>query len=146
MVRSENVFLMRYRSMYDDKLTIGKVASLAGTKVSTIRFYQRIGLMAEPPRHNGSFRYYKPQHIDRLRLILRAKELGFKLEEIRQMIDFGRTQCNDVRAMIDCKIREIESEISVLGNVRDHLERLRRNCRAASTDHGCPAVAALESG
>ena len=75
-----------------EKITIGKMAARVGTKVSTIRFYQRSGLLEEPPKVNGGFRYYTVSHIGRLKLILNAKSLGFSLEEVRQLIRAGREQ------------------------------------------------------
>ncbi len=66
-------------------LTIGKVASRAGIGIETIRFYEREGLIAEPPRRESGYRQYPEVAVSRLRFIRHAKELGFSLKEIKEL-------------------------------------------------------------
>jgi len=80
-------------------LTIGKVARAAGVNVETVRYYQRSGLVPEPPRPAGSVRRYSEQTVARLRFIKRAQELGFTLAEIRRLLALGDPQsCGKARA------------------------------------------------
>ena len=125
------------------KITIGKVAELVGTKVSTIRFYQRKGLMEEPPKVNGGFRYYTNDHVGRLKLILNAKSLGFSLEEVRQLINAGRDRCDIIRGLLKNRLRRVEADIASLDTARETLRGLLQGCESESPV--CPAVGRLES-
>ena len=127
------------------KITIGKVAELAGTKVSTIRFYQRTGLLEEPPKIHGGFRYYSDNHVGRLRLILNAKSLGFSLEEVRQFISAGRERCDIIRELLKNRIDSVEAEIAGLDTARMTLSGLLQSCETESPDLACPAIGRLES-
>lgn len=73
-------------------LTIGKVAKAAGLGVETVRFYERQGLIAEPARSDSGYRQYGPETIRRLQFIVRAKALGFTLQEIGDLLDLRATQ------------------------------------------------------
>ena len=127
------------------KITIGKVAQLVGTKVSTIRFYQRVGLMEEPPKIHGGFRYYTDDHVGRLRLILNAKSLGFPLEEVRQLIKVGWQRCDIIRELLKNRIDHVEAEIASLDIARMTLSGLLQSCEMESPDRVCPAIGRLES-
>jgi DNA-binding transcriptional MerR regulator len=65
---------------------IGKVASQTGVSIDTIRFYERSGLLAKPARTEGRYRLYREQDIQHLRFIRKAQELGFSLQEIRELL------------------------------------------------------------
>jgi len=64
-------------------LTIGKMAEATGTKVETVRYYERAGLIAPPARTTGNYRSYRPEDLERLRFIRRTRDLGFSLDEVR---------------------------------------------------------------
>ncbi len=66
-------------------LTIGKVAKQSGLGVETVRFYERKGLLEEPPRNDSGYRQYHPETIVKLHFIKRAKKLGFSLKEIKEL-------------------------------------------------------------
>ena len=70
-------------------MTIGQVAKLAGVGIETIRFYEREGILKEPPRRESGYRIYDSEIIGRLRFIKRAQELGFSLKEISEMLAIG---------------------------------------------------------
>jgi MerR family transcriptional regulator, copper efflux regulator len=70
-------------------MTIGKVAKGADVAVGTVRFYEREGLIQKPPRRNSGYRAYPADTVDRLRFIKRAKELGFSLKEIKELMAFA---------------------------------------------------------
>jgi len=70
-----------------ESMTIGKLAKRAGVGVETIRFYERKGLLPEPPRRYSGYREYPESAIDRVRFIRRAKELGFTLKEIGELLE-----------------------------------------------------------
>jgi Cu(I)-responsive transcriptional regulator len=126
-------------------VTIGDAARLAGVSVETIRFYEREGLIVQPGRQEGHFRRYPSDTVVRLQFIRRAKDLGFSLEEIRELLQLGEdpeTACADVRARAEEKIRAIDEKLTGLTLMREALLRLTAACRDAPTGR-CPILEAL---
>jgi DNA-binding transcriptional MerR regulator len=72
--------------MTGDTFGIGELARAAGTKVETIRWYERIGLLAAPARTGGNYRAYGPVHLARLSFVRRARDLGFSLDQVRELL------------------------------------------------------------
>jgi len=126
---------------------IGKVASLAGVGVETIRFYERIGLIGEPPRRPSGYRQYPGEVVSRIRFIRRAKGLGFTLKEIGELlslrVESGST-CEEVRARVEAKIADIEEKIRTLERMREALVKLIAACSAKAQATECPILEALE--
>jgi MerR family mercuric resistance operon transcriptional regulator len=128
-------------------LTIGEVAKAAEIGVETIRFYEREGLIAEPPRRASGYRQYPREAIRRLRFIRRAKELGFTLREIGELLSLRvdpSTTCADVRAMARAKIEDIDGRVAELHRIKDVLERLARSCRGKGPTSECPILDILD--
>ena len=124
-------------------LTIGQVARAAGVNVETVRYYQRVGLVTEPPKPASGFRIYSSETIDRINFIKRAQQLGFNLKEISELLDLGEGRCADVRTRAEEKRAHIDSQIADLRRLRETLDSLIRAC---STEHGtaqCPIVETL---
>ena len=93
-----------------EALTIGKVARLASVGVETVRFYEREGLLDKPPRRRSGYRQYSKDTVSRLRFIRRAKELGFTLKEIRELLTLRietESTCEDVRIKAEAKINDV---------------------------------------
>ena len=108
-------------------LTIGKVAERAGVGVETVRFYEREGLIEEPRRKASGYRQFEEDVIDRLVFIGRAKELGFTLKEIKELLFLRATRgakCTDVRGRAKTKIQDIEDKIRALRRMKRALARL----------------------
>lgn len=128
-------------------LTIGEVAKAAEIGVETVRFYEREGLIAEPPRRASGYRQYPREAIRRLRFIRRAKELGFTLREIGELLSLRvdpSTTCADVRAMAREKIEDIDGRVAELHRIKDVLERLARSCRGKGPTSECPILDILD--
>lgn len=128
-------------------LTIGEVAKAARVGVETIRFYEREGLIAEPPRRRSGYRQYPPDTVRRVRFIRRAKELGFTLKEIGELLSLRvepGTTCADVRALARAKIADIEGKIAELDTMKKALEHLARSCRGTGPTSECPILDALD--
>ena len=126
-------------------LTIGQAAKRAGVGVETLRYYEREGLIAEPPRRASGYRQYPPGIVRRVRFIRRAKDLGFSLREIKELLavrldDSGRQL--DVREATRIKIGEIDAKISQLSAIRDALVRLAEACPGTTGD--CPILDAMD--
>lgn len=128
-------------------LTIGKVAKAAGLGVETVRFYERQGLIAEPARSDSGYRQYGPETIRRLQFIVRAKALGFTLQEIGDLLDLQATPgagCADVQARAEAKIADIEERITQLDAMKRALGELVVQCRGEGPLSDCPILDALD--
>ena len=128
-------------------LKIGKVARLAGVGVETIRFYEREGLIEEPPRGESGYRQYSEDTVHRLRFIRRAKELGFTLKEIKELLALRidpETTCEDIRRRANTKINDIEAKIETLQKMKAALERLTAACKGRGPVSECPILEVLE--
>lgn len=129
-------------------LTIGQVAKDAGVGVETIRFYEREGLIGKPERRPSGYRHYPPEIVRRIRFIQRAKELGFSLREITELLSLrvarGST-CADVRAQALSKMKDIDTKITVLQGMRAALVRLSEACVGRGPVSECPILDALDA-
>lgn len=129
------------------QLTIGKVARLADIGVETVRFYERQGLIQEPPRRESGYRQYPEETIQRLRFIKRAKELGFTLREIKELLALRidpNTTCADVRRRAEAKINDIEEKIRLLSKMKKALTKLTMACSGRGPTSQCPILEAME--
>jgi MerR family copper efflux transcriptional regulator len=129
-------------------LTIGQVARRAGVGIETVRFYERERLLNRPARSPSSgYRLYEEDVIARLLFIMRAKELGFTLSEIREILSLRvdpDTCCEDVKARAETKIAHIEEKIRMLQRMRKALLRLTRECGETGGGADCPILEALD--
>lgn len=131
----------------DVKLTIGKVAAAAGVNVETIRFYQRRGLLAEPPKAQGGFRYYEPAAIERVRFIKRAQTLGFSLEEAIGLLALQQTNaCKQTHDAAVLKLQLVEERIKDLNRIRTTLKKLVQQCETGPAKVSCPIIESLSHG
>jgi len=127
-------------------LTIGQVAKAAGVGVETVRFYERQGLIEQPPRPREGFRRYPPETVEALRFIRRAKELGFTLPEIGELLGFcwhEAVDCATVRKRAETKIADIEGRMAALARMRDALGTLVAACRERGHVGQCPLLETL---
>ena len=106
--------------------TIGELADEAGVGVDTVRFYERRGLLPPPPRTASGYRQYGDDDLERLRFILRAKELGFTLAEIDGLLPAARSV--RVRSAAAAKIDALDAEVAELARVRARLAALVETC------------------
>lgn len=130
-------------------LTIGKVAKKAGLGIETVRFYEREGLIKPPARTEANYRIYPQRDILRLRFIKRAKNLGFTLREIKELLslqhDSTATKA-DVKLQTEAKIEAIELKILDLTRIKEILETLEESCDGHGPTSDCPILDALETG
>ena len=123
-------FRTRLEVTANNKLTIGKLAQTAGVRVSTIRYYQRQGLLREPRKPElGGFRAYEETDLRRLLSILQAKGLGFTLAETELLLDFlDRRDCKSILDLAGQKLRAVEKQIDALDKARQALTGLLGGC------------------
>ncbi len=128
-------------------MTIGKIARLAGVGIETIRFYERTGLIDEPPRRESGYRQYPEETVARLRFIKRAKELGFTLREIKELLELRidpNTTCEDIRHRAEAKISDIEEKIRTLERMKEALMKFTLACNGRGPISECPILEAME--
>jgi MerR family copper efflux transcriptional regulator len=121
---------------------IGEVAAEAGVSVQAVRFYERSGILPEPPRSPSGYRSYGPDDLQRVRFVRRAKELGFTLSEVRELLELRvdpRRTADDVRTRTEVKIQATRSKIRDLQRIEHALQHLVDHCQA----HGSPDACAL---
>lgn len=126
-------------------MLIGELSNRTGCIVETIRFYERIGIMPDPPRSPGGQRIYNDEHEKRLTFIRRGNELGFSLKEVREMlgmVDGGDYSCDDIQAIAVAHIEEVKHKIADLRKIKKVLENMAKQCETGIVPE-CPIVEAM---
>ena len=111
-------------------MTIGKLAAAEGVSVETVRFYQRRGLLAEPERNGPGYREYSEADRSRLVFIRRARQLGFTLGEIAELL--GPVQAGDIARAAQARLAAVDAEIAELSRQRCRLRQLVQVCEHGS--------------
>ncbi len=130
------------------RLTRGVLFGRAGCNIETVRYYEQIGLMPAPPRTEGGHRLYDEMHLKRLRFIRRARELGFSVSEIRNLlalVDGGDYACDEVKALTLAHLGEVERKIADLQRLERVLKTIASRCRGGRVPD-CPVIDALFEG
>jgi MerR family transcriptional regulator, copper efflux regulator len=127
-------------------MKIGELAGHAGVNVQTVRYYERRDLLPEPERTASGYREYDADDLRRLRFILRAKELGFTLTEIRDLLGLRASTdatADDVRRRAQEKIDDVEGKLRDLQRIHEGLARVVRSCDAHGPPDECALIHAL---
>ncbi len=128
-------------------LTIGALAQAANVGVETVRFYERKGLLPEPPRTPSGYRQYPGDTVDRLKFIRRAQGLGFALREILELLDLRVDEvaaCGPVEAQAREKLEQVAGKIEELRRIETALQRLVVACEAREPTGECPILEELD--
>ena len=131
--------------MAQDFLTIGQLARATDTKVETIRYYEREGLLAEPARTAGNYRAYDVEHLNRLSFIRRSRDLGFSLDQVRALLHLADQRdhpCEAVDAIALEHLAQIDRKIADLQALRHQLNSMITRCRS-STIAECRIIESL---
>jgi MerR family mercuric resistance operon transcriptional regulator len=118
--------------------TIGKLAQAADLNVETIRYYQRIGLIEEPARPPSGYRRYSEETLERLRFIVRAKQLGFTLAETRDFLELDNNDFLARQQMAQNKLALIQEKIADLQAISETLEQVIATCTSPADTCTCP--------
>ncbi len=127
------------------QLTIGKLAIQAEVTIETIRYYQRIGLLAEPEKPSNGYRLYTSDATNRIRFIKRAQQAGFTLKEIAELLSFDGSHCSDVQKIAEHKCQQIDTQIKDLTALRNVLDSLVKRCQADASTERCSLIDALST-
>lgn len=123
----------------------GDLARLTGCNLETIRYYETIGVMPEPPRSSKNYRVYDDTHVTRLRFVMRARELGFTLDEVRDllaMVDGGQQTCGEVQALATAHLATVRAKIADLRRIEQVLSSTVAQCTGDDVPE-CPVIDAL---
>ncbi len=126
-------------------LTIGRLSKASGCKVPTIRYYEQIGLMPAPTRSEGNQRLYAPAHLDRLTFIRHARDLGFTLDDIRDLLRLSEhpdARCDRADDIARRHLATVRDRIARLTQLEKELERMT-GCRGGPSVADCRVIGSL---
>lgn len=129
------------------RLKTGELAKRAGVNVETLRFYERKGLLPEPPRRESGYREYPEESVDRIRFIKRAQDLGFSLVEIQELLALRvrpNASCAEIKSRAKKKIAEVQRKIVDLQAIERALEKLAATCSGRGPAGSCPILENLD--
>jgi DNA-binding transcriptional MerR regulator len=129
----------------NEGLQIGEVAKRAGVSIDTLRYYEKVKLLPRAARSTGGFRLFGTEHIDRVRFIKQAQELGFSLDEIRDLLATGGSEeCQKVRDLLKRKLDEMDERLKSMKEFRGMLARHLSACETELKKHHdsacCPVL------
>lgn len=127
-------------------LTVGQLAKQAQVNVETIRYYERRGILPEPPRRQSGYRQYPFEAVERIRFIRRAQELGFSLKEIGDLLALRvhpETTSADIKRRAEAKVADIDARIRDLERMKAALMKLAAACRGRGPTSECPILEAI---
>ena len=133
----------------NERITIGRLAKLAGVNIQTVRYYERRGILTPSSKTGVGYRIYGDPELRRLQFIRHAKELGFTLKEIADLLQLGvpsESSCDSVRKKAEEKLRIVEERMEALGSMKLVLEELIRACRGRKRIEECPILKSIEKG
>ncbi|MDR2624909.1 MAG: heavy metal-responsive transcriptional regulator [Zoogloeaceae bacterium] len=130
------------------RMPIGELARKTGVSPDTLRYYEHEGLLPRPPRRASGYREYDEEAVGQVHFILRAKELGFSLEEIVDLLNLSSDAeygVAGVKARASRRLGEIEKEIARLETIRARLASLVAACPGCGPLEGCPILSAIRA-
>ena len=125
-----------------------EVAARAGVNAQTLRYYERRGILPDPPRSPAGYRDYPASAVDVLRFVKRAQELGFTLAEVEDLLALaagGPDSCDAARALAEVHLGELEAKIADLQRMRGSLTALVDTCHRPRPDRSCPLLSAIKA-
>jgi len=128
-------------------MNIGDAATRSGVSAKMIRYYEQIGLIPTAARTAAGYRDYGPEDVHMLRFIARARDLGFSIAEITELLDLWRNKDRrsaDVKSLAQARVRDLRHKIANMQEMADTLEDLANAC-AGNERPGCPILQQLET-
>ena len=131
-----------------DQFSIGALAKEVGVKVVTIRYYEQIGILPSPERTEGNYRSYNRAHAEKLRFVRRCRELGFPLEQIRdlfRLLSENAGSCQEICAIAHRHLESVERKLADLNRLASELRRISLSCSGSKPMAECRIIEALSS-
>ena len=129
-----------------EKFSIGELAKQANVNIETIRYYERRGLISEPPRNKSGHRQYSHEAVKRTDFIKKCQTLGFSLKEIEEILELRVTSestCADMKSRVTEKLTDVDRKMNELALIRDALSRLQKKCSGKGPIGSCPILEEL---
>ena len=129
-------------------LTISNLSKQASVKVSTIRYYQKIGLFPIPSKNQSGYHNYSNEDLELLKFIKQTQKFGFSLGEIKEIIvtkSNPETKCGEMKNIVDLKIEELSKQIQELSNIKTDLAKLSYTCPENTSIDNCPIIEAFKN-
>lgn len=129
-------------------LKIGDIAKLANIEVQTIRYYESMNLLPEPKRTDSGYRQYDENYIEHLKFIKNSQELGFSLEDIKELVKLKfsiKSKGKDVKDFVEMKINALNEEIEELKSLKSRLIKLNNTCSGKMKTNCCPILNSLSN-
>lgn len=129
-------------------MTISELAKKVEVNIETIRYYERRGLILDPPRLESGYRDYSQDVVKRIHFIKRAKELGFSLKEVSELLSLRvdpDITCGDVKQRAEAKIISMEEKIETLHKMKTALTELVISCNEQNPTSECPILEAMDT-
>ncbi len=131
----------------DDMITIGEAAQASGISRKMLRYYERVGLLPDPTRTDAGYRLYAPRDVHTLRFVRRARDLGFSVDQISDLLglwqDDARTSA-EVKRVASAHVRELRDKILAMEQIAQTLEALIEDCHGDERPD-CPILEELDS-
>lgn len=129
-----------------DRLTSGQLAAAADVNPQTLRYYERRGLLGEPPRSESNYRLYDAAAVSRIVFIKRAQAMGFSLDEISGLLDLRAdgSDCGEVRERVRAHLAVVETKLRDLQAIRETLRDLIDGCPGTGPLSECPILSCFE--
>lgn len=125
-------------------MTIGEIAKAASVPTSTLRYYERAGLLAPPARTAARYRVYDEESLQRLRFIRGAQTVGFTLDDIRLLLSLNSdAPCEDVQQLLELRIAHVDRKVAEMKYLRSTLAKALDRCRKSK--RACPVLTDLKS-
>ncbi len=130
-------------------MKIGQLALISHVKVETVRYYERRGLIPNPPRRESGYRQFSQKDVERIRFIKHAQSIGFTLNEITELLSLKvepEATCGDITLRIDAKLNDIKSKIKTLVQMEKTLMKLKKACKTPNApSEECPILESLNT-
>ena len=127
--------------------SIGRLAQQTNCKVETVHYYEKTGLMPEPPRTDGGHRIYSLTHVKRLNFIRRSRELGFSIKQIKELLkltDEPNHCCGEVKTIAMLHAKKVQQKIDDLQRLEMALNKIVNQCKGSDFSiEDCPIIDAL---
>lgn len=127
------------------EMTRGEIARHAGCNIETVRYYEKIGLLPDPPRTHGGHRIYGTEHIKRLAFILRGRTLGFSIDELRgflDLVDGGAVTCSEIKSRTLDHLTAVREKLANLRRLEKVLKQIADQCDGGESPD-CPIIEAI---
>jgi MerR family mercuric resistance operon transcriptional regulator len=131
------------KNPHHQRMRIGELARSVDVNVETIRYYQRIRLLGLPKKPYGGMRSYDDEHLQRLRFIRRAQQLGFSLEDVRELLDLSSSDCDRVEKLAAEKLNLVKAKLKQLRRIESVLAKTVEQCARRKGNQPCPIIETL---